>query len=165
MLRNTSDACVRAGVSTRVKLEDALVGVTRLGIDSPAFIYFVEAHPRYGPIVAPIFQKLSAGVLRGVTSAVTPAEVLVHPMRMGDQLLMRAYRMLLYGVDALATVLISPTLGERAADLRARYRLRTPDALQLAAALEHGCEAFLTNDRTLMRVADLRILVLDDLER
>jgi len=48
-------------------------------------------------------------------------------------------------------------------DLRARYSLRTPDALQLAAALSVGCEAFLTNDHDLERVTDLRVRVLDNL--
>ena len=32
------------------------------------------------------------------------------------------------------------------------------------AALLAGCEAFLTNDRTLKRVSELRILLLDELE-
>ena len=53
---------------------------------------------------------------------------------------------------------------QRAAELRAAYRLLTPDALQLTVALEAGCEALLTNDRTLKRVTELRVLVLDELE-
>jgi predicted nucleic acid-binding protein len=43
--------------------------------------------------------------------------------------------------------------------------MRLPDALQIAAALVHRCEAFVTNDRRLGRVEELRVLVLDDLER
>ena len=42
--------------------------------------------------------------------------------------------------------------------------MRLPDALQLAVAIEQGCEAFLTNDRRLARLTELRVLVLDDLE-
>jgi predicted nucleic acid-binding protein len=42
--------------------------------------------------------------------------------------------------------------------------LRTPDALQIATALEAGCEAFLSNDAGLRRVTELRVLILDDLE-
>ena len=51
-----------------------------------------------------------------------------------------------------------------AAGFRARYHLLLPDALQIAVALEAGCEAFLTNDLTLKRVTDLRVLVLDELK-
>jgi predicted nucleic acid-binding protein len=54
-------------------------------------------------------------------------------------------------------------IAERAADLRARYNLRTPDALQLVTALEAGCAAFLTNDLALRRVTDLRVLALSAL--
>jgi predicted nucleic acid-binding protein len=53
---------------------------------------------------------------------------------------------------------------ERAADLRARYGLKTPDALQIGCALESGCDAFLCNDLALKRVTELRVLALDELE-
>jgi predicted nucleic acid-binding protein len=46
--------------------------------------------------------------------------------------------------------------------LRARYNLRTPDALQVATALVRRCEAFLTNDARLKRVTEIRVLTLDD---
>jgi predicted nucleic acid-binding protein len=45
-----------------------------------------------------------------------------------------------------------------AAQLRARYGVRTPDALQLAAALSTRCTAFLTNDRRLPSVGGLRVV-------
>jgi predicted nucleic acid-binding protein len=38
-----------------------------------------------------------------------------------------------------------------------------PDALQIAAVLSAGCEAFLTNDKKLKQTAELRVIVLDDL--
>lgn len=69
-----------------------------------------------------------------------------------------------YSTPSLTTVVINAAIAERAAALRVRYRLRTPDALQVAAALAHGCEAFLTNDRDLARVTDLRMIILDDLD-
>ena len=42
---------------------------------------------------------------------------------------------------------------DRAAELRARHRIKTPDALHLSAALEYGCEEFWTNDDRLASVA------------
>lgn len=36
--------------------------------------------------------------------------------------------------------------------------------LQIATALTAGCEAFLSNDSSLKRVTELRVLTLDDLE-
>lgn len=42
--------------------------------------------------------------------------------------------------------------------------LQLPDALQVAAAIIAGCEAFLTNDAALKRVTKLRVLVVCELE-
>ena len=39
--------------------------------------------------------------------------------------------------------------------------VRTPDAVQLATALDAGASAFLTNDARLAVIPDLRVLVLD----
>ena len=60
---------------------------------------------------------------------------------------------------------VSPEeVARRAAQLRARYRLRPADALQAATALVYGATAFVTNDRQLMRLASLLdVVVLDDL--
>jgi predicted nucleic acid-binding protein len=59
---------------------------------------------------------------------------------------------------------VDPIAAERGARLRAAYRLKTPDAIQLAIATESRCEAFLTNDTDLARVEELRVLVLNRLE-
>jgi predicted nucleic acid-binding protein len=56
---------------------------------------------------------------------------------------------------------VSVTIAEEAARLRATYTLRTPDAVQLATALDAGASAFLTNDARLAAIPDLHVLVLD----
>jgi len=62
-----------------VKLDDALVGVARLGIDTALIIYFIEAHPLYEAIVTPIFKLIADRRLTGITSTITLTEVLVQP--------------------------------------------------------------------------------------
>jgi predicted nucleic acid-binding protein len=146
------------------KLDDALAGVTRLGFDTAPIIYFVEAHPTYDALVTEIFQRVDDGTLTGVTSVISLCEVLIHPLRRGDAHLEQEYHNLLVGAANFQTLLINVDIAERAADLRARYNLRTPDALQIAAALDAGCQAFLTNDAALKRVTELQVLVLDELE-
>jgi predicted nucleic acid-binding protein len=47
-----------------------------------------------------------------------------------------------------------------AAELRAMAGVKTPDALQLAAAIGAGCTSFVTNDRPLPSVPGLRIVQL-----
>ncbi len=145
-------------------LKGSLAGVSILGMDTSPIIYFIEAHPRYDDLVTQVFEWIHAGSLLGVTSVIGLAEVLALPLRQGDAVLQKQYRDLLLQSEHFQTIAIDAGLAERAADLRARYQLRTPDALQIAAALHSGCQAFLTNDGGLKRVTDLDILVLDELE-
>jgi predicted nucleic acid-binding protein len=91
-------------------------------------------------------------------------EVLSKPKQSGNQRVEREYHSQPLQSRHMALVAVDTTIAERAADLRARWRIRTPDALQIATALDAGCQAFLTNDHALRRVTDLQILVLDDLE-
>jgi predicted nucleic acid-binding protein len=51
-------------------------------------------------------------------------------------------------------------IGEGAAR-RAKYNLRLPGPLQMAAAISNGCDAFLTNDAQLARVTESKVLVID----
>lgn len=147
-----------------IRLDDALAGVTKLGFDTSPIIYFIEAHPQYDALATEVFQRAAHDTFIGVTSVISLTEVLVQPIRHGDTYLQQEYRDLLVYTAHFQTLSIDTPIAERAADLRARYNLRTPDALQLATALSAGCEAFLTNDATLKRVSDLRVLVLDELE-
>jgi len=60
----------------------------------------------------------------------------------------------LYPVDEI--------VAERAAEIRAQYQYRTPDAIQLATGLEHDATLFITNDKRLKNFLELTVLVLDD---
>jgi predicted nucleic acid-binding protein len=145
-------------------LEDALKNITRLGIDTAPVIYFIEAHPDYDMLVSEIFQRIEYGELSGVTSMITLAEVLVHPCRKNNHALQQAYYDLLMNSRNFDTLPLDDGAARQTALLRARYGLRTPDAFQVAVALQAGCDGFLTNDTALRRIKELRIIVLDDLE-
>jgi predicted nucleic acid-binding protein len=147
-----------------MKLDVALSGVTRLGLDTSAIIYLIEAHPKYDTLVAAIFSDIAAGRFVGVTSAITLTEVLIQPLLHGDIPLQQRYRDLLLWSANFEVVSVDADVAERAASIRARHRLRTPDALQIATALNADCEVFITNDATLRRVSELRVLILDELE-
>ena len=49
---------------------------------------------------------------------------------------------------------------ERATELRARYNLKTPDAIHYATAVEVGATVFLTGDRALARCSEVPVEVL-----
>ena len=147
-----------------ITLAAALSGVTRIGFDTSPIIYFVEASPAYDSIVTDIFQRIDGGQVFGITSSISICEVLIAPIRDGNDELHAAYKDLLINSSHFETTPITADTAELAALLRARYKLRTPDALQIASAIESNCEVFLTNDLALKRVTEIRVLVLDELE-
>ena len=147
-----------------MKVETALRGVNRLGIDTAPVIYLIEDHAHYAVTMLAVVERLDSGEILGVTSVVTLGEVLVQPVSRGDYALQQQYRELLLHGAGLWLRPIDAAAAERAAELRAKYGMRLPDALQIAVAIQEECEAFLTNDRRPTRVAELRVLVLDDLE-
>ena len=149
-----------------MNLQDALhnAEVVDIGLDTSPIIYFVEANPHYDALVTEVFQQISDGRLHGMTSTISLTELLVRPLRERNVSLQTRYRDLLLRSENFHIVAIDVAIAERAAELRAQYNLKTPDSLQIAAALEFGCEAFLTNDSGLRRVTELPILILEDLE-
>ena len=147
-----------------IKLDDALSAVTALGFDTSPLIYFIEQHPHYLNVVREIFRRVDSTTIAGYSSVITLTEVLTKPKQLRDARVESEYRNLLLYSRNFSLIPIDYLIAESAAGLRASYRLRTPDALQLAAALNSGCEAFLTNDYALQRVTELRVLVLDQLE-
>jgi predicted nucleic acid-binding protein len=146
-----------------MRLSPALQGAAALCVDTAPFIYFVEKHPDFYPICRPIFAAVTAGSLVMHTSTVTLIETLLQPVRKAHQILVDEYEELLLRTIDINTLPVSVVIARQAADLRARYNLRTPDAMQVATAINAGCDAFLTNDTGLRRVTEIRVIVLGEL--
>ncbi|MEZ4667866.1 MAG: PIN domain-containing protein [Anaerolineae bacterium] len=147
-----------------MKISQALAGVQVLGVDTSPFIYLVEKHPVYEGRVVSIFQEVNSGAIQAVTSMLTLTEVLTMPLAKKQPHYVREYREMLLNTQSIVAVKIDQQIAERAAELRARYGLKTPDAMQVATCLEMNCDALVTNDLGLKRVSELRVLVLDELE-
>lgn len=136
----------------------AEVGAGSLALDTAIFIDFIEENPRFLSEIEPIFREADQGKRELVTSALTLLEVLVVPYRAGNRLLAERYEALLTRSRGIRLVELSRDQLRAAAQLRAATKVKTPDALQLVAAIGAGCTAFVTNDRRLPPVPGLRIL-------
>jgi len=134
------------------------LGAGPVALDTAPFIYLIEEHPQYLPIVRPVFAAIAAGKLPAVTSGLTLLETLVQPYRVGNAVLAERYEALLTRSRGLHLVEITRAVCRVAAQLRAAHALKTPDALQLATALITKCPIFLTNDRELPAIPGMRIL-------
>lgn len=146
-----------------MKITDNFVKMSPLYIDSAPLIYYIEETPKYVKHMDVIFQLLSRTSTQAITSVIILTEVLNKPMQLGKTELVNAYRNILISNSAFQLHLVDSNVAERAAELRAQYNLRTPDALHMATALVSGCKSFLTNDKSLNRVSDISVLILDEL--
>lgn len=122
--------------------------------DSVTMIYFVEqVSPWFGRIQA----RLAAIPTDIVISDLTRMECLVKPMQTGNTVGIATF------TRAFTGMVLAPLprkVFDRAAEIRARYRFKTPDAIHLAAAIEAACDEFWTNDHRLSAFSGLPVQVI-----
>lgn len=146
-------------------LQQKLDGFSRIALDTAPIIYFVEANPVYSLLADLIFKTISSGNVQGFTSVISLTEVLVHPLEKRLATLQQQYSQLLLRSNHFSTKMVDVTIAIKTAELRAkykRYNIRTPDAIQIAVAIQERCQAFITNDAKLSVVKEIEIIVLKD---
>lgn len=134
-----------------------------IGLDTAPFIYYIEDVAPYADLVDPVFTLLENHSLRAVTSTVTLAEILTKPFADKNFSLADEIKFTLKSFSSLSVASIDEKLAEAAALIRARYRIRLPDALQVAAAIQGEATLFLTNDKRTKKVDAVEVLALSDL--
>ena len=139
----------------------ALRGQT-VALDTAPLIFYIEQNQLYIDCVRPFFVSLAQGHFHVVTSTVTLVEVLVHPLRYGDEALAHRYNDVLLSSPNISMLPVTHTIAQEAAEMRARHNLKTVDAIQLATALSKGATTFVTNDRGFPDDCGIKILRVKD---
>ena len=135
----------------------------RVLIDTSVWIYHFEQHAQFGANAAQIIKGLEEGEFRGVASELTLLELTVRPLQLGRQDAADDYETLLSYFPNLELVPISRQILLEAAGLRARHRLRTPDAIQLATGLHAGATVAVTNDGAWRGLPAIETMILADI--
>lgn len=144
-------------------LSDELAQVNTIFIDTAPVIYFIEAHPQFGPLAKEVVTAFQSGNLNAYSSVITLTEVLPKPIEEGDERLARKFADFLKHGKNLTMIEISERIAEAAGKLRGRYPfLRALDAIQISTSIDVGADAFLTNDDKLKQVKEIKVLVLKD---
>ena len=125
-------------------------------VDTAPFIYILEGKQPFAALFEGLFELADAGGVTIFLSVTTLAEVLTGPYQAGLMPLAKRYEKVLNSYDVVP---VSPAVASLAAQLRAQYKLRLPDALQLTTALDVGLDALVTHDRDFSKVAELRVLM------
>lgn len=130
-------------------------------LDANATIYFVE---KVAPYYAGIRQRMTDAsgkpVVRCAISELLLMEVRVKPMREQDQAALTLYEAH-FSTFGSQIIDLDKAVFTLATELRVRHRVKTPDALHLAAAIHAGCDQFWTHDIKLAKAAENRIAVVD----
>lgn len=132
----------------------------KIGLDSNSLIYFIEAHPEYHRITERLFRSIEEGKVIGICSTLSLLEVLVQPYRSNNDELVNQFYGLLTTYPNLLWVDLTTEIADLGARFRAKYAIKTPDAILLATAVLSGATGFIGNDAQLKRVSELDILTL-----
>jgi predicted nucleic acid-binding protein len=125
----------------------------RIYLDAVTVIYTVED---IAPFAARIDTRLAAPGVIQVASDLTRLECRVKPLRDGNSRLLTAFDDY-FAVVVGEIVPLTRQVVDRATRIRAEYRFKTPDVLHLAAAVESGCDLFLTHDSRLRRFREIQV--------
>jgi uncharacterized protein len=134
----------------------------RVLIDTSIWIYHFGQNPEYALAAAQVIERLEAGKFRGIASELTLLELTVRPLQLGRQDAADDYETLLSYFPNLQLEPVSRAILLEAASLRARYGLRSPDAIQLATGLQAGATLAVTNDGAWRKIPDIKTLILSD---
>jgi predicted nucleic acid-binding protein len=131
----------------------------RIYCDSGVLIYYLEGAPTFRTRATIRLAALGmAGDIIAVSDLVR-LECRMLPIRLGDAVRLAEYDSL-FAQANVALVPITTAVFDRATAIRAAHNFKTVDSLHLAAAVEAGCDGFLTNDTRLSGCTDISVEVL-----
>jgi predicted nucleic acid-binding protein len=134
-----------------------------IGLDTMIFIYHFEENQVYSPLTFSIFESLEKGNFNGITSILTLLEILVKPKKENNLLLTERYKLLFETFPNLQVKTLNENIADIASSLRANYNINTPDAIQIATSLEAKADIFITNDTTLKKISEIKVLLLKEM--
>lgn len=135
-----------------------------LFLDTAPLIYFIEGRTEYQSVLMSIFSSIDKGEYAFISSTITLLEVLVKPIKENRSDIVQKYTELLTTSKGIDIFDITISVAKEAAKIRAKYGLKTPDAIQLATAIIFGADLFLSNDNRLKTVTEIKIAVLSELK-
>ena len=128
-----------------------------VGIDTQIFTYVLENDKIFADRALLVMNDLAIGKYTGIFSSVGIIELLTGPKKMGRFSLAQEYLKRLESYPNLNIRNLNENNIDIASTLRAKYNLRTPDAIHLATAIDSGAVKFYTNDKRLKMVKEIKI--------
>jgi predicted nucleic acid-binding protein len=133
---------------------------TSIYLDANAVIRFIE-----GENDGLIFLLESSAIdpLHLYTSELTLAEVLVGPLKRGQQKLVGLYEAFLISDDTLTVVPVDRAVLRASAEVRAILGNKGPDAIHVATAVRAACSVFISSDDRIKLPDGIKQVRIDDI--
>ncbi|MDF2663435.1 MAG: hypothetical protein K0Q94_6226 [Paenibacillus sp.] len=136
-------------------IASSLSSFKKIALDTNIFIYVFEQHPDFGEKAKWLLEQVEEGAYSAVASTISLTEILVKPIREANLALEKQYKLLFAHFPNLSVVPVDNPVAERAAFLRGKYGIKTPDALVIASAILAQADVFVTNDLRLEQVEEI----------
>lgn len=126
--------------------------------DTNIFIYLLQDHHEFSEICLSIIQSAVDKELDGYSGDLVLAELLVKPLKDNNARAVKAVKDLFTEDTRIELLPHTRSAFITAAHLRANHKIKLPDALHLATAIENHIEIFLTNDRNIPFIPEITVL-------
>jgi predicted nucleic acid-binding protein len=147
------------------KLGSALAGHRLVALDTSVWICHLEGSAVYGQAADSVLEAVAQGHIAAVASELVLLELLVAPLKKGAQDVADEIEMTLLHFPHLQLAPVTRAVLVSAAEIRAHYGLRTPDAIMVATAVESGATLAVTNDDAWRKLKEIDVLLLRDLSK
>jgi len=133
----------------------------KLFLDACTIIYLIESQEILGQKTRLFVEQFLQNNNHLVISRLSFLECRILPLKTKDSNLLECYNKF-FRLPNLQIVELTPDVINLATDLRVAYSnaLRTPDALQLACALSANASTFLTGDKKLSVIQEIKIALI-----
>lgn len=143
-------------------IRNHLVG-KKVYVDTNILIYLFEGFPEYSHLIQEIADCVDNGEITLFTGEITIAEIMVMPFKKDDKNLIRLYTEALKNEDFITLIPTTQKIYLKTAFLRAVFpRMKTPDSIHVASAIEGNTDIFITNDTGIKIPNEIEQLVLKE---
>lgn len=144
-----------------LKFRRQLNKYNKVAIDTPCLIYYIEKNPKYQNLTEIIFEDfLVGGKIEIIASTLLLTETLIRPFAQKQPQLVLDYKSIISKNFTLYP--LSEEIAEKTAQLRAKYKIGTPDSIHLATAIESGAKAIIANNHRWRQVKEINTIILDE---
>jgi len=132
-------------------------------VDTNILIYLFEGFEKYRRLIQEIADCVDNDEIILLTGEITIAEILVMPFKKNDSTLINLYTTALNDKNFIHLIPTTQTIYLKTAYLRATFKsMKTPDAIQVASAIEGKADIFITNDTGIKTPSEMEKIVLRD---